>query len=175
MTGTRVTSLAASTVILLAVALEAPAQIPGSMAPGTAPMQSGPTFSPYLNLLQRGGSPAINYYGLVRPEIQFRNTMQSLANELEQTQTEVAVGGQPPTLTQTGHPIQFFNLGHYYPGSVQGGQGHAGVGGATGATGNQGGMGNVGGFQNFTNQALGATGAAASTSRGTGMPSAPGR
>ncbi len=167
MTRTRLTSLVASGLLVLAAAHEAPAQYPGSLAPGYAPNQSGPTFSPYLNLLRRDSSPAINYYGLVRPEQQFRSTMQNLANELEQTQADVAGGaGQPQTLTQTGHPIQFFNLSHYYPNSLQGAQGRTA---GTGATGYQTGMQNTG-AQNLGGQTTGGAGAA---SRGT--PSMPGR
>ena len=37
-----------------------------------------PPFSPYLNLVRPGGSPALNYYGLVRPEVQARQSIQNL-------------------------------------------------------------------------------------------------
>lgn len=42
--------------------------------PITNPYQK-PTLSPYLNLFQ-GGNPAINYFGLVRPQEQFYNYME---------------------------------------------------------------------------------------------------
>jgi hypothetical protein len=169
MTRSQLIPLAASCLLVLTVALEAPAQLPGSFAPGTPPMQAGPTFSPYLNLLQRG-NPAINYYGLVRPEMQFRSAIQNLSNELEQTQADTAVNGQSQNLTQTGHPIQFFNLSHYYPNGVQGTQGRAGgvggLGARTGATGfPAGGMATQGiptiGMQNTGMQNTGATNAPA--------------
>lgn len=38
---------------------------------GRSPFTSRPTISPYFNLLRRG-SPVVNYYGLVRPEQDFR-------------------------------------------------------------------------------------------------------
>jgi hypothetical protein len=48
---------------------------------GTFNPYSRPPYSPYLNLL-RGGSPAINYYGLVRPQEDFRNDFLQLQQSL---------------------------------------------------------------------------------------------
>ena len=128
MNRTRLIALVVSGILVLATTREASAQYPGSLAPGRPPQQgAGPVFSPYLNLL-RGGNPAINYYGLVRPEIQFRNALQNLNNELEQTEADVAAGQAGATGFQTGHPVQFFNLSHYYPNSAQGGGGRGAAG-----------------------------------------------
>ena len=48
-----------------------------------------PTFSPYLNL-GRGGNPALNYYGLVRPQFETQRGLQQLQTQLD------ALPGQPP-------------------------------------------------------------------------------
>ena len=84
-----------------------------------------PAFSPYLNLLRGGGSPALNYYGIVRPEMQFRQSIQNLSNDINLNQQaigDLAAGGGLPL---TGHSTQFMNLGGYFMNS-SGGQ----IGGA---------------------------------------------
>ena len=55
--------------------------------PGT-PGVSRPAFSPYLNLARRDVNPAINYYGIVRPQIATANALRSL-------QQQVAPSEQP--------------------------------------------------------------------------------
>lgn len=71
-----------------------------------------PTVSPYLNIVGRG-NPAINYYGITRPQIEFRNAIYGSA----------MTGGGPtegedlsdPTLRRgTGHAVLFNNLSHFY-------------------------------------------------------------
>jgi hypothetical protein len=72
-----------------------------------------PPVSPYLNLLRPGTSPAINYYGLVRPEVNFMNSVQALQAQLGYAQ-QAAGGmqfGEPGT---TGHPAFFLNHGTYF-------------------------------------------------------------
>lgn len=74
-----------------------------------------PAFSPYLNLLRSGGSPTLNYFGLVRPEMQFRQAIQTLNADISQNRQLIGnldpgVGGLP----FTGHPTQFMNLGGYF-------------------------------------------------------------
>jgi len=101
-----------------ATALHAQPPVPGGY---TRP----PAFSPYLNL-NRGGSPAINYYGLVRPELQFRQSLLHLANDVAANQQ--ALGSGNPGMNDmpfTGHPTQFMNLGGYFMnnGSIGGGMG----------------------------------------------------
>src|SRR5207248_1125492 len=61
------------TVAALALATSAAAQPPPG--PGMTP-----GFSPYLNLLNRG-NPAINYYGLVRPQFAFQNAIAGLQHQ----------------------------------------------------------------------------------------------
>jgi len=71
--------------------------------------------SPYLNLV-RGGNPAVNYYGLVRPQVDSRNAIQQL-----QQQSSAAPANSGLTtdgLANSGHPVQFMNFSHYYSGNV---------------------------------------------------------
>jgi hypothetical protein len=81
------------------------------------PLPSRPTFSPYLNLTRQGGTPALNYYGLVRPEQQFRQSIQTLqgaATANQQAIGDIQTGGGLPA---TGHPTQFLNNGSLNSGS----------------------------------------------------------
>ena len=82
-----------------------------------------PVFSPYLNLLRSGSNPAINYYGLVRPEIDFRNSINSLQQQVN-AQYAATAGEETPGAIGTGHSTQFGNLSHYfnYQGGAQGGR-----------------------------------------------------
>jgi hypothetical protein len=93
------------------------AQFPNSpLRPGN-PYVPSPAISPYLNLA-RGGNPAINYYGLVRPQIAFNNELNTLQREINTVSGQAGAGvqGQGDSLS-TGHPIQFMNLTHFFPGS----------------------------------------------------------
>jgi hypothetical protein len=74
-------------------------------------------YSPYLNLV-RPGSPGMNYYGLVRPEVEFRNNLQQLQRNTTRLQSQLsqATGGD----LATGHPSAFMYYGGYYPGLGQG-------------------------------------------------------
>lgn len=107
----RLCVLSAGVVFATLAAGSASAQPP---VPGGGLGTRPPTYSPYLNLL-RGGSPAINYYGLVRPEIQFRQGLQNLAGNVAQNAQDIGtleagVGGVSPT----GHPTMFMNYGSYF-------------------------------------------------------------
>jgi hypothetical protein len=79
--------------------------------PGIGPVNSPPVFSPYLNLLWSGGSPALNYYGLVRPQVQTSVALQGLSSDVSQNQQALNQFGMLPT---TGHPTQFLNYGGYF-------------------------------------------------------------
>lgn len=109
---------------------------PGSPFAGPRP---GGAFSPYLNLTRQGASPAINYYGLVRPQTQF-------ADSIQQLQRQVTIGpfssAGDPTAEQpavTGNPFGFQNQNFYYQnqyyagnfglGRTMGGFGGSGYGG----------------------------------------------
>lgn len=98
---------------LLLLAESAQAQPPYAPYNPYAP----PAFSPYLNLLRRGANPAINYYGLVRPELEWRGRMGQMQSEIN-TIAPYAVGADGAAgLPFTGHPTQFLNSTHYFPGS----------------------------------------------------------
>jgi hypothetical protein len=107
-------------VLALAAASAAPAAAQYGPAGGGAPR---PTTSPYLNLF-RPGSAGLNYYQLVRPEFQVRRSINSIENNLN-TITPLVTGEADAAagLTQTGHPIQFNNLGRYFPASANRGPG----------------------------------------------------
>jgi hypothetical protein len=75
-----------------------------------------PPVSPYLNL-NRDGVPAINYFGLVRPQMQTAQQLQTL--QMQQAQmAQLGFAGDETTgatgLAMTGHNAQFFNYSHYY-------------------------------------------------------------
>jgi hypothetical protein len=83
------------------------------------PQQYRPAYSPYLNLLRSGSSPAVNYYGLVRPQLNFINSIGMLQQQVSSDQQEIS-GLQFGNLPTTGHPVQFLNLKGYFQ-STQGG------------------------------------------------------
>lgn len=77
-----------------------------------------PTISPYLNL-GRGGNAGINYYALVRPQVQafqgiqmLEAQQQSLAEQQQQAFSRFQTGAQ---IGVSGHRTYFFNYGHYFP------------------------------------------------------------
>ena len=76
-----------------------------------------PAFSPYLNLNRGGTSPGINYFGIVRPQIETNRSLQMLQTEIQ----TLPQGTTPTTGTtatviagSTGHPVTFFNTSHYF-------------------------------------------------------------
>ena len=64
-------------------------------APGGGPAVQ-PPFSPYLNLLRQGSSPAANYFGLVRPQQQFAGSLQGLQQTTAQLGATAAGSDQLP-------------------------------------------------------------------------------
>lgn len=100
-----------------------------------------PTVSPYLNLLRGGASPGVNYYGLVRPQQYFQNSIQGLQQGQAAGPLNPVVGGQADgsDLPGTGVPVQFMN--HYAFFMNVGGFGtQPGRGGSAAAGGRAGGM-----------------------------------
>ena len=79
-----------------------------------------PAVSPYLNITRGGAPAAVNYFGIVQPQLQFNSAI----NQLQVQQQGIAgtVLGDGST---TGHPVQFNNYSHFYP---QRGVGIAGLG-----------------------------------------------
>lgn len=79
------------------------------------PGASRPAFSPYLNLVRPGGTPALNYYGLVRPELQFRQSIQNLQTVTATNQQSIGdLQSNGTGVPSTGHPTQFLNYGGYF-------------------------------------------------------------
>lgn len=101
---------------------------------------SRPTVSPYLNLLrQGGGSPGLNYYGLVRPEVNNRQTAQALQSATaanQRTITDLLNGGELPV---TGTASGFLTHGSYF--MTQGSGGSSGGGGGRNSSSSGGGGG----------------------------------
>ena len=60
----------------------APSGSRGGYKGGTLKPSTRPAFSPYLNLLRDGNSTLQNYYGLVRPQQDFRATNEQFQSEL---------------------------------------------------------------------------------------------
>jgi hypothetical protein len=80
-----------------------------AFANARSPVLSRPTISPYLNLL-RQGSPALNYYGLVRPEQEFRTAndqFRNQFNEVRQKVDELEEKDPASNLGITGHHVRF--------------------------------------------------------------------
>jgi len=80
-----------------------------------------PTFSPYINLLRDNGGVGQNYYGLVRPQMEFAQQNQQMQQGLVQLQMQNQMPqqfGRLPMayrysqLGATGHPVIFNSFGH---------------------------------------------------------------
>lgn len=85
-------------------------QVPPGYPPSYNPVR--PSYSPYLNLL-RPGNPAVNYYGLVRPEMEtlnFLNQVERQVTRLQNTPQTIITPGLPPT----GHTVGFMNASRYF-------------------------------------------------------------
>jgi hypothetical protein len=93
----------------LLLAADATAQAPVPRPLGGA---STPPVSPYINLLRGGNAPAMNYYGLVRPQVEFRNAVLGLQGQFWNAQQAASLQtGEGGT---TGHPVSFLNYGGYF-------------------------------------------------------------
>ncbi len=83
-----------------------------------------PPYSPYLNLLRRNTPTYLNYYGLVRPELEFRGGIQNLQGEVFTNQQGIAdLRSRIGDMAITGHPTRFLNTGNYFLSPTGGGAG----------------------------------------------------
>jgi hypothetical protein len=84
--------------------------------PGALGQPSRPAFSPYLNLNRPGGSPALNYFGLVQPQTQFRQNFQNLQGAVNSNQQMIGnlQGDMNGGLPATGHGFGFMNYSGYF-------------------------------------------------------------
>lgn len=115
--------------------------VPGGAA-GYGGAASPPAFSPYLNIVGGFGSPAFNYYGIVRPQIAARQSILGLQNSVANNRQAIAniesgIAGGEFGLSPTGHPSAFLNTGGYFL-SNGGGQAGGMGGGGGGRPGNTG-------------------------------------
>lgn len=102
-----IVSLTAVGLLIFAAAARARAQ---DGQPALGPM-ARPTFSPYLNLLRRG-DPVLNYYGLVRPQLELRGSVQQLQQRL--SGQLISEEERASALPATGHPSRFMHYSHYF-------------------------------------------------------------
>src|SRR5262249_51640962 len=95
----------------LAAAAPAMAQVAGS-----PPYNPQPVFSPYLNM-NRSNSPLVNYYGVVRPQLQTNRSIQQLGQEIQLGQnTPLPASIDPAAMPLvTGHAVSFMNTASYFP------------------------------------------------------------
>jgi hypothetical protein len=71
-----------------------------------------PAVSPYINLLRGGSSGGVNYYGLVKPDIEFRGAIQRNQQQIaagQQSYSELTAG-----LLTTGHPTRYMTHWNYF-------------------------------------------------------------
>jgi hypothetical protein len=121
----------------LAALVLSPGVLHAQLAPYTQPQTynpyARPTISPYLNLVRPGANPALNYYGLVRPQIQTSRALQAFQQELLPVAGGLAPAveqaGVASNLPTTGHKTSFYNYSTYFP-TVTG----SGAGGTLGGT-----------------------------------------
>jgi hypothetical protein len=108
------------------------AQAQANLRPGGIRPVTQPTFSPYLNIVRPGASTAVNYFGIVRPELAFRGSIGQLQTDVDTNRQLITTGrdaaGGPAGLT-TGHASVFLNTGGYFLNSTGGAAGRVGPGG----------------------------------------------
>jgi len=121
---------------------------------------SRPTVSPYLNLINRGGSPGLNYLAIVRPQQQLNQQLNQQQQQQNQNnalynqaldQQNLGVAALAELLNPTGGVAVFNNTGGYFNrfGGSTGGGSSGGFGsmnrGSFGSFGSLGGMNRGGG------------------------------
>jgi hypothetical protein len=114
------------------------AQLGPYMPPQTYNPYARPTISPYLNMVRPGANPALNYYGLVRPQIQTSKALLAFQQELLPVAGGLAPAVEQTTglannLPTTGHPTSFYNYSTYFP-SATGTRAGGTLGGTTPGT-----------------------------------------
>lgn len=116
--------LAVAVIVVFASGSRLGAQPPGGPV---GPRQPAP-FSPYLNLTRQGATPAVNYYGIVRPQLQFANSIQNLQRQVDVGPfSGPSAGPEQPLLT--GHTFGFQNHYAYFQNQYSGVAFGTGLGG----------------------------------------------
>jgi len=105
----------AGPVVLFLVALSPGVSDAQVLGPRVGDLPAGPTVSPYFNLLRNNSSPTLNYFGLVRPQIQTNANLQILHQQVLQPPA-TAISGQSGSddVLVTGHAAVFMNTGGYF-------------------------------------------------------------
>ncbi|MEZ6142368.1 MAG: hypothetical protein R3B84_17555 [Zavarzinella sp.] len=83
-----------------------------SASPGGIGTSGSPGFSPYLNLLRGGGSVVGNYYGIVRPQNNVREALQTLQQEIYSGGSATSEQVNPGL--NVGTRVRFLNTGNYF-------------------------------------------------------------
>jgi hypothetical protein len=96
----------------------ATAQVASPVGPVTQP-----SFSPYLNLLRRDNPTYLNYYGLVRPQQDFRQSIQTLRQDVNNVYQSQQQAADQTSLPGTGHRTAFLNTMGYFM-NTSGGPGY---------------------------------------------------
>jgi hypothetical protein len=95
-------------------------------------------------IMAPGGNPAINYFGIVQPQMETSRNLQQLQQQFQQLGTgDLTQGGYGTTtagpagtsMLTTGHPVAFMNYAAYFPLYARGAGGGGMVRGNTGALG----------------------------------------
>jgi hypothetical protein len=74
-----------------------------------------PTVTPWLNLYRGGASPALNYYNLVRPELDARAAIQQLQQQSLANTRAIAEAAEAATeIPPTGHQAGFMTQNRYF-------------------------------------------------------------
>src|SRR5262245_20324517 len=63
-----------------------------------------PPVSPYLSLFRQGSPPGVNYYNLVRPQIEFNSSIQQLQQQVGVNRQGIADLQQAPYRTNSALP-----------------------------------------------------------------------
>ena len=72
-----------------------------------------PAVSPYINLLRPGINPAVNYYGSVRPQLQYNTAINTLEQQVQNARVAMTAAENQGVPT-TGHPIYFMRYQTYF-------------------------------------------------------------
>jgi hypothetical protein len=93
--------------------------------------------SPYLNLLRGGAAPGVNYYALVRPDIEYRASINQLAQQTQANQQAIATGLDAINASTagafiTGTAVGFQTHGSFFQNIGSAGQLGFGIGGGQG-------------------------------------------
>src|SRR5690349_7604497 len=75
---------------------------------------SRPTVTPWLNLYRGGNPVALNYYNLVRPELDFLASIQQLSQQVGANKQALTDLTTPSGAPVTGHAAGFMTHGSYF-------------------------------------------------------------